>query len=81
MMTGSQKHLWSIDLPQWEGMAIKKEVGGGQAEKERDRTTRLAYLSFSLLCTKRTFFSFTSFQLKWPAFSSWTSLPFLESSS
>lgn len=41
----------------------------------------LPHLSFSLLCTKRTFFWLTSFQLKWPALSSWASFPFLESTS
>lgn len=85
-LTGSWKHLWSIDLSRWEGVVIKKEGGGGQAEKGWKETAGaeqgwLAHLSFSLLWTKRTSFALTSAQLKWPAFSSWTSLPFLESSS
>lgn len=75
-------------FPGWEGLAIKKErLGqGGGVEKQwwkggRKKTTKQSHLSFSLLCTKRTFFSFTSFQLKRPALSSWTSFPFLESTS
>lgn len=39
-MTGNQKDLWSIDLPWWEGMAIKKEGGGGQVEKELEGDNR-----------------------------------------
>lgn len=86
MMTGSWKRwrFWSIDLPQrrrdsyWEAGAGRKALTEGRQE-ENNRT--LSHLGFSLLCTKRTFFSFTSFQLKWPALSSWTSFPFLESTS
>lgn len=84
-LTGSWKHLWSIDLSRWEGVVIK-EGGGGRAEKGWKETAGAeqgwgAHLSFSLLWTKRTSFALTSAQLKWPAFSSGTSLPFLESSS
>lgn len=91
MMTGSWEYLglWSIDLPQMRRVSYwEREAGTGwrsgkammeRRQEENNRTQ--SHLSFSLLCTKRTFFSFTSFQLKWPALSSWTSFPFLESTS
>lgn len=49
--------------------------------KQDENSTTPSHLGFSLLCTKRTLCSFTSVQLKWPALSSWTSCPSLDSTS
>lgn len=86
MMTGSWKHLAFVEYRSSPEEKGERGGGGGggrckalvqRRQEENNRT--LSHLGFSLLCTKRTFFSFTSFQLKWPALSSWTSFPFLES--
>lgn len=92
MMRGSWKHLAFVEdgsFSEEKGITVEKSgVWGGwgrcktlvERRQEENNGTR-SHLGFSLLCTKRTFFSFTSFQLKWPALSSCTSFPFLESTS